>query len=120
MSTVDTCTTPEEGWGLVHHFLGNILLVVRMVVNERQNGWESVIADSKAKLVSHLEKIARRMDESGNSKDGEKIGEICRIVKESDLANLANIDIVRAKTKSLEYGTAAQALRVKVQELFGK
>ena len=58
MSTVDTCTTPEEdGWGLVHHFLGNILLTLfyRLVVGDKELGWESVVADRKAKLVSHLE-----------------------------------------------------------------
>lgn len=117
MSTVDTCTTPEEGWGLVHHFLGNILLAVRFAVNDKETGWESVVAERKAKLVSHLEKIVKRMSDHGHAKDGEKIGEICRMVKEYDLTEPANIDIIHAK--NLEYSAAARAMKAKAQELFG-
>ena len=117
MSTVDTCTTPEDGWGLVHHFLGNILLTVRLVVGDKEPGWESVVADRKAKLVSHLEKIAKRMSNYGHIKDSENIGEICRMVKEYDLTDPANIDVIHAK--NLEYITAARAMKAKVQELLG-
>jgi len=117
MATVDTCSTPEEGWGLVHHFLGNILLVIRLALNDKETGWESVVAEKKAELVSHLKKITERMSDYGYSIDSKKIGEIYRMVKDLDLTNPANIDLIHAKNHG--YSPTAGAMKEKVQELFG-
>lgn len=118
MATIDNFTTAEEGWGLVGHFLGNILLVVRMAVSDKQDGWESVVAQNKLKLAERLKRIAQRMADNGYLDDSAKINDILRMVEEGDLTDSAIIDAIHAE--NLEYNVGAQAIEAKVRELFNK
>ena len=97
MSTVDTCTTPEDGWGLVHHFLGNILLTVRLVVGDKEPDGNQLLPIERQNWFRILRKSRKECPTTDILKTARISGEICRMVKEYDLTDPANIDVIHAK-----------------------
>ena len=68
MSTVHTCTTPEDGWSLCSHFIGNLFLAIELIAEEvvgdevGKRRQEKSINDLFAKLVGNLYMVIRRME----------------------------------------------------------
>lgn len=109
MSTARTCTTPEDGWALYHHFLANLLLVIRMQgqdhhkeENEQEKyKLERGISDNWAKLIGHLYMIMRRMQTFGYSEDAAKMQQIVDMTIELDLTDPEVCKAIHAKHEEL-------------------
>jgi hypothetical protein len=117
MATVDTCTTPEEGWGLVSHFFGNFLLIIRTLLNRKEEGWEAKVSEHKDVLASRLITIARRMNKHGYYEESANITTLCCMVKSIDISIPANIDAIYAK--HLKLNKTARKTKEAVREMFG-
>ena len=110
MSTTFTCTTPEDGWALYSHFLGNNLLTIRMQqeLKAEENDEESsakqerVISDAWSKLVGNLYVIMRRMLANGHKEDAAKMQQIINMTVELDLTDPATHDTIHNKQKELD------------------
>ena len=106
MSTSRTCTTPEDGWALYHHFLGNHLLVIRMQgweKEERKDKSERVISDAWSQLVGHLYMIMQRMKINGHEDEAAKMQQIINMVVEKDLTDPEVHKAIHAKEAELSY-----------------
>ena len=112
MSTSRTCTTPKDGWALYHHFLGNLLLVIRMQGWEREEEREEesedkkdkrerIISDAWSQLVGHLYMVMRRMKLNGHDDEAAKMQPIIDMVVEQDLTDPKVIEAVHAKEAEL-------------------
>ena len=101
MATVNDCTEPEEGWSLINHFLGNILLAIRFVVNGKQKGWQATVAEMRTKFLGHLNTIVFRMNLNGHGEDAAKMRQICALVEDSDLNDLVSIQAIFDKNDEL-------------------
>jgi hypothetical protein len=110
MSTVRTCCTPKDGWALVSHFLGNLLLVIssqcevietlNLEEGSDERYWlERVIDDAQAKLVGSLYMITRRMRNHGHDDDAAKIQQLVDMVAAEDLTNPDSRAAIHAKHK---------------------
>ena len=123
MSTSRTCTTPKDGWALYHHFLGNLLLVIRMQVwdheeesEEKKDKRERIISDAWAELTGHLYMIMRRMQANGHLEDAAKMQQLVDMVVELDLTDPAVIEAIHAKHRELyapanDFATTVERLR---------
>jgi len=110
MSTARTCTTPKDGWALYHHFLGNLLLVIRMQgwneeekedSEEKKDKRERVIGEAWAQLVGNLYMIMRRMKLNGHDDEAAKMQQIVDMVVEQDLTDQEVCDAIHAKEAEL-------------------
>lgn len=109
MSTAFTCTTPEDGWALYSHFLGNNLLTIRMYQESKDEEKdeessakrERVISDAWSKLVGNLYIIMRRMRANGHDEEAAKMKQIVDMTVELDLTDPATHDTIREKHKEL-------------------
>ena len=125
MSTVRTCTTPKDGWALYHHFLSNLLLVIRMQDwdkeekeenEEKKDKRERIISDAWAQLVGNLYMIMRRMKLSGHDKEAAKMQQIIDMTVEQDLTSQEVCDAIHAKERELwtphqDFATEVERLR---------
>ena len=125
MSTMRTCTTPEEGWGLYSHFLGNLLLSIQMQGPNWVKGEETAtekdrrdraVSDSWAKLAGSLYMIMRRMKLNGHDDVAAKMQQIVDMVVEQDLTDPEVCEAIHAKHKELnvqsqDFDTQLAALR---------
>jgi hypothetical protein len=111
MSTVRMCTTPEEGWGLYSHFLGNLLLVIRASQwdddkdknEDEQNLRDRTISDAWSKLVGSLYMIMRRMKVNGYEEDASKMQQIIDMTVELDLTNPETHQSIHDKYEELKF-----------------
>jgi hypothetical protein len=95
MSTFRNCTTPEEGWALIHHFLGNLLILIPMKrmdeTNEPDEGkkykYTRDIDDIWAGLLGKLYMIKRRMMSNTHFEDADKMQQLIDMIVELDLTN---------------------------------
>ena len=108
MSTSRTCTTPKDGWALYHHFLGNLLLVIRMQGWERseesedkKDKRERIVSNAWSQLVGHLYMVMRRMKLNGHDDEAAKMQQIIDMVVEQDLTDPKVIEAVHAKEAEL-------------------
>lgn len=109
MSTARTCTTPKDGWALYHHFLGNLLLVIRMQgedyqkeeSEENRDKRERIISDTWAELTGHLYMIMRRMQANGHLEDAAKMQQLVDMTVELDLTDPAVCEAIHAKNEEL-------------------
>jgi hypothetical protein len=108
MSTVFTCTTPDEGWALFSHFLGNKLLSIRMCQERKKNDKEviverdKIISNTWCELVGSLYLIMRRMQTYGYNDDAAKMQQIIDMTTELDLTDPATHDKIHDKHKELD------------------
>jgi len=124
MSTARTCTTPKDGWALYHHFLGNLLLAIRMQGWDREEGEESeekkdkrekIIGEAWAQLVGNLYMIMRRMKLNGHDEDASKMQQIIDMTVEQDLTLQEVCDAIHSKENEL--WTPHQDFIVEVERL---
>jgi hypothetical protein len=119
-STVETFLTPEDGWALVTHFLGNILLGIRLVAEKKENGWEDVVNKRKKELSEKLGKICWRMIDLNHIEDAEKINQILNMVYKADFTDPsavgATADAIYAK--NLELNSNARKMDEMVKKYF--
>jgi len=109
MSTARTCTTSKDGWALYSHFLGNLLLLIRMQgwdhdgeeSEEKKDKRERIISDAWAQLTGHLYMIMRRMQANGHQEDAAKMQQLVDMTVELDLTDPAVCDAIHAKHKEL-------------------
>ncbi len=109
MSTVRTCVTPNEGWALYSHFLGNQLLIISMQgwekgeeTEEEANKRERVVHDAWTKLAGCLYMIMRRMKLNGHEDTATKMQQIIDMVVEQDLTDPEVCKAIHAKHKELD------------------
>jgi hypothetical protein len=113
MSTARTCTTPEDGWALYSHFLGNYLLLINM----QGEGWsdrnkdeankdkrERIIEDSWLKLAGALYMIMRRMKLNGHDDVAAQMQQIVDMVVEQDVTDPAVRKAIHAKADEFNAG----------------
>ncbi|MDO8729553.1 MAG: hypothetical protein Q7K26_06795 [bacterium] len=88
MSTVRTCTTPEEGWVLCNYFIGNLFWAVELLgeVAEADDVGikrrEKIINDTWATLVGNLYVVVRRMESNYHYSDAIRMRLILDMVVE--------------------------------------
>ncbi|MDP3875269.1 MAG: hypothetical protein Q8Q22_02005 [bacterium] len=94
MATVRTCTTPEDGWALYSHFLGNGLLAIQLQADTRKqenvadcNACQSVIDKAWYRLVGALYVIKWRMSSWGHVQTAIDMAEIINMVVEMDVTD---------------------------------
>ncbi|MCX6744970.1 MAG: hypothetical protein NTX82_05585 [Candidatus Parcubacteria bacterium] len=110
MSTAFTCTTPEDGWSLYSHFLGNCLLPIRCQVpaeNEeddeaKRDKRERIISDSWLKLAGSLYLIMRRMRSNGHNEVADNMQQIIDMVVELDLTDPKVHEAIHEKQRELD------------------
>lgn len=110
--TVNTCTTPEEGWVLVSHFLNNLLLVIQMQ-GTRGRGEEDeankhkrvqVIDDIRAQLVGNLYMVRRRMKHYTYNDEATKMQKIIDMVIDQNVSDPEVCKAIYAKHTELNDG----------------
>jgi len=111
MSTARTCTTPEDGWALYSHFLGNLLLVIASQgwreergeeeTEDQKDKREKVIGNAWAQLVGNLYMIMRRMKLNGHDDVAAQMQEIVDMVVEQDLTDPAVREAIHARRLEL-------------------
>lgn len=95
MSTFRTCTTPEDGWALIHHFLGNLLILIPLKSadekgepdEEKKYKHTRAIDDIWAELLGKLYMIMRRMKLHSHDGVAYKMQQIIDMIVELDLTN---------------------------------
>ena len=101
MSTARTCTTPEEGWSLYSHFLGNIFMAIRFAIESKERDgdekFKRVVDTLGARLTGYLYLIVRRMTQGGYSEEATKMQHILDLVTDGDLADLGVLRLIDAK-----------------------
>ena len=102
MSTVDTFTTADAAWSLVHHFLGNRLSAINLITEAKSDGWSKDVEDNKVMLISSLKKIVERLFVLGNVEESAKINQIRQMVEEGDLTDLEIVQAIHDKSKELD------------------
>ncbi len=111
MATAFTCTTPQDGWSLYGHFLGNYLVTISFQVkskNEQDNNkaqkekQERIIYDSWLKLIGALYTIKYRIENYGHTEEALKMQQIIDMVVNSDLTDLSKHDAIHAKYEKLK------------------
>lgn len=113
MSTVHTCTTQEEGWALYNHFIGNLLLVIKLHLLEEgekedqtdKDKRERIIYDAWAQLAGNLYMIMRRMNAHGHIEVANKMQAIIDLVVELDLTDPKVHRIICEKQSELDPNT---------------
>ena len=123
MATVRTCITPEDGWGLVGHFLGNKLAAIALqqelkdeeADEETLTKRDRVISDAWAKLVGSLYMIMRRMLAHGHQEDAAKMQQIIDMTVELDLADPETHKLIYQK--NAEFYNRLQGFKDAVTEL---
>ena len=118
MSTVRTCTTPEEGWTLCSHFLGNLFLRLTTLETEILDPSdlisikrrEKITSDTRAQLVGNLHMIMRRMENYYHYSDAIKMSLILDMVVELDIVDpgarasiLREFEVARRTPKWMSY-----------------
>lgn len=111
MATVRDCTTPEEGWSLYSHFIGNLLLVVsvnseilKKETGNQKNMRERVIYSAWAELVGNLYMVMCRVRKNGHDEEADKMQQIVDMVVEEDLTNPEVVKRVNARHFELNTG----------------
>ncbi|MBI5622005.1 hypothetical protein HY933_04040 [Candidatus Falkowbacteria bacterium] len=114
MATARTCTTPEQGWALYSHFLGNCLAVFQMQQpsgdeenEERRDRREHTISSTWAYLTGNLYMVMRRMQLHGHEDTAAKMQQIIDMVVEQDLTDPAVCGAIEAKHRELDPGEQA-------------
>jgi hypothetical protein len=118
MAGIDTFTTPDDGWGLVSHYLGHTLLGIRISMEKKFEGWKVEAQEDGQSLIGRLEKIVGRLNEYGHADDAKKVQELLDLVKDSNMTDPEALNAIG--TKHLELNDRARALEEKVRELFQK
>ena len=124
MSTFRTCTTPKDGWALVHHFLGNFLGLIPLKSADEKNEpdeekkykYTRAIDDIWAELLGKLYMIMRRMISNTHLEDAAKMQQIVDMIVEGNLADPEVCKAIHAKEDELnplmaEFNTTLARLR---------
>jgi len=108
MSTVYTCTKPEEAWSLVTHFLGNELLVISLssevlgkLLHEEKEKTERIISDARAQLIGNLYMLVRNMNAHGHADDAANIQQILDMVTDQDVTKAEVREAIHDKNHEL-------------------
>ena len=120
MANVRTCTKPDEAWALVHHFLGNLLSPISIMIgkiaeendDEKRGRLEDDILRTRSRLIGSLYELARRMDEHGHREEGGKIQQLVEMVLISAFTNLAECQNIFDKQDELDHTSRVFAERL--------
>ena len=91
MARAFNCTSPQEGWSLYSHFLGNQMLIISAYIKAKKREGEDelekgkVAEEASAKLIGYLYLIMRRMIMYGHQGDAVRMGRIVDFIVENDL-----------------------------------
>lgn len=123
MSTFRTCTTPKDGWALVHHFLGNLLNLIPMKSADEKNEpdeekkykYTRAIDDIWAGLLGKLYMIIRRMISNGHLEDAAKMQQLVDMIVSLDLTDQKVCRSIHDKEKELN--ASARELEATIERL---
>ena len=93
MVTMHTCATPEDGWALCSHFIGNLFLAIEWATEEvveedevNKKKQAKTINDIWAKLVGSLYMVVHRMESNYHYNDAIRMRLILDMVVELGVA----------------------------------
>ena len=104
-----TCSTPDEAWALVNHYLGNYLATMGGLSDPRNDASpedrarrEDRLGQRWAGLLGALYKLAVQMRVHGHNEDAEKIQQLVDMVATLDLTDLAVREAIHARHAELD------------------
>ena len=115
MANIFTLKTPEDGWGLVSHYLGNYLTVCVWYGDKSNTGrdrikekgaeaCQRIVFDNHTQLVGAFHLIVRNLNKHGHADEAAKVQQILDMIIEQDVTDPAVAKAIHAKHEELDKG----------------